>query len=174
MTDQDLPWTERLSARGARVLLIGVLSALLTSGAWWYLARNDGKQLVPAAVVASGQTYRLGTGSIGLNRLYVTEKVDGWQARAVDEASYVTAELKADLTGLAPGQGCLFYLQAGDYVFLSLPSYANPEPPLYSRCVPGATGTIQASFEVPRRLLDKVDGLILVTPLPVLLVGRIS
>jgi len=55
MTDRDLPWTERLSARGARVLLIGVLSALLTSGAWWYLARNDGKRLVPSAVVASGR-----------------------------------------------------------------------------------------------------------------------
>ena len=174
MTGQEVGWTERLSARGARVLLIGVLSALLTSGAWLYLARNDGLRFVPATVVASGQTYRLGTGSVGLNRLYVTEKVDGWPARAVDEASFVTAELKADLTGLAVGEGCLFYLQAGDYVFLSLPSYASPEPPLYSRCVPGATGTIQASFEVPRRLLDKVDGLILVTPLPVLLVGRIS
>ena len=172
MTDHNFNWPQRLAASGARVLLIGLLVALLTSGAWLYLARNDGLRFVPATVVAAGQTYRLGTGSIGLSRLYVSEKVDGWPP--VNQASFVTAELRADLTGLPSGQSCLFYLQAGEYSFASVPSYASLEPPLLDRCESGATGTIRVSFEVPSRLLDKVDGLILIIDEPVLLAGRIA
>ncbi len=172
MTGQNFSWPQRLASRGARMLLIGVLAALLASGAWLYLARNDGRRFVPATVVAAGQTYRLGTGSIRLNRLYLTEKVDGWPP--VNQASFVTAELRADLSGLPSGQSCLFFLQAGEYSFASVPSYASLDPPLYGRCEPGALGTIQVSFEVPSRLLDKVDGLILIIDEPVLMAGRIS
>jgi|GEM_PF-3140030 len=172
MTDHNLSWLQRLSASGVRVLLIGLLAALLTSGAWLYLARNDGKRFVPTTVVAAGQTYRLGTASFGLDRLYVTETVDGWPP--VNQATYVAAELRADLTGLAVDQSCLFFLQAGEYSFASVPSYASLEPPLSDRCESGATGTIRVSFEVPSRLLDKVDGLILIIDEPVLMAGRIS
>ena len=155
MSAPTAPWTERLVARSRRLLAAGLLAALVTTAATVYLARNDGHvEYVLAAPRAAAQA---GGGTFRLDRLSTLPGSDDTMA-AVEGATFVIADLTADLSTVPQDGGCLVYLKAGDYWFRSEFGYTPSDPQAAPSCSGGAKGRISMAFQVPLRLVDDVDG----------------
>jgi hypothetical protein len=154
------PWTHRLAAGSRRLLGAGVAAALVTSGLVLYLARDDGHLRRPVA--ASASAVPVGGGTFTVVSLTNTTTLPGRyeDTEPVDGATFVVAEVDADLTGLARDAGCLFHLVAGDYSFSDALGYTPSDPAAATSCEPGGTGRISVAFEVPERLVGQVDGLL--------------
>lgn len=152
------PWTDRLESGSRRLLLAGIAAALAASGLSFWLARDDGRRVYPQA--RAGQAARMGASIWSLERLQEIDELPVYRdtRRPVDKATFVVARLRADLTEAAAPAGCLVYLQAGDYSFISDNSFTPTDPTASTTCTAGRNGVVTAAFEVPSRLLDKVDG----------------
>lgn len=156
MTPSVTPWTARL-VRSRRVLAAGVVAALATTAASFYLARDDGRQ--PYELAAAGATARVGNGTFHLGGVHDVGVLAGTYEveRPVAGATFLVVDLDVDLGGLARDDACLIHLMAGDYSFDSDLGYLPPEP-AHAGCEPGTHGTIELAFEVPERLVGAVDG----------------
>ncbi|MFT4109483.1 hypothetical protein [Propionicimonas sp.] len=157
MTEPQTPWTQRLVARSRRLLLAGVLAAVVTVAASLYLSRGDGR--LAYATAEPGATATVAGATFHLDRLYTISALPGAfdTTEAVDGATFVIADLSVDLTG-SQGNGCLAYLKAGDYWFASELAYTPSDPDASPLCSAGTDGTVSMAFQVPRRLVGQVDG----------------
>lgn len=166
------PWVEQLAGR-RRLLAVAVAIAVLTSAAWLWVASGDGK--VSYHPVAAGQAFSAGTATWKLVQLHSMQELpDG--SRPVNGAVYVIADVEADLTGFAADGFCTWRLRAGEYEFEPTIGYFPSGPAVFSRCEPGTSGVVSTAFEVPAKLVDQVDGVVLGIPTQsnVLLAGRVG
>lgn len=147
-------WTERLRARGNRILAGAIVLALITFGAWLYAARDDGRAAMRR--VAPGPTM-IGDAKVELVRIFLpNEAVIRHGLERPAGTTDVAAEVSYDFTQAPEADSCLASLTAGEYSFSSA-SWATLEGS-QGRCEPGMNGTRTYVFEVPDRLLSQVDG----------------
>lgn len=166
-------WVEQLTARRSRLLAVSVAIALVTSAVWLWVAQSDGK--VSYHPIAAGQVFLAENATWKLVQLHAVAALpDG--SRPVNGAVYVIADVEADLAGFSADGFCTWRLRAGEYEFEPTIGYFPAGTGVLSRCEPGATGIVSTAFEVPQKLVDQVDGVVLSIPSQsnVLLAGRAS
>ncbi len=166
------PWVEQLAGRRG-LLAVAVAIAILTSVAWLWVAQGDGK--VSYHPVPAGQVFASGGGAWKLVRLRSVAALPGglWP---VGGAVYVIADVEADLVDLPASGSCAWRLRAGEYEFESVNSYLPTGTGVSGQCQPGTKGIVSTAFQVPAKLVDQVDGVVLSVPTQrnVLLAGRVS
>lgn len=145
----------------SRLLAISIAVALLFSGWWLFAARNDRRTVyleVPAG--ESGHWAGLSLTAAGLTQQpRITDRY-GNERVAVEGATFVVARIDYDVEGVDPEVEviCSATLQGeGQVSWISL-IHTPADDQVSATCDRNGTGTMEALFEVPVRLLPTVAG----------------
>lgn len=157
---QDRPWVERLIQHQWRLLVVSLGVAVVTAATWLVVAMGDGK---PSYEVVGAQgVFRSGESTWKVAAVHVVETLpDG--TKPSPGAAFVVADVDTVLTGFPADGGCRWQLRAGDFLYLST-SYLPADPGVTAWCLPGQRATVRSVYEVPAKLLNRVDGVVLSIP----------